>query len=915
MNLNFDAVRREVFRSAQKLVAERIFGDMPSVDTGISCEFPPSLSGYLPYRSFDEVRQLYVQDATVGLVLELIPLLGVTDAQHALLAQVFNDALPDGAHVQIINYASPRTGHIVDSWARSRSAGGEIFEELARHRRQHLMNGIWTSFSKSAPFSMRDYRVILAIEVRGDVSGPAGDALAELREVIKGTLASMGGAAFTLMPDQLLSFCAAVLNPTSSTVYDSIPYDREDWLNQQIVRRDTTVTQYRDRLVATTAYAGDGYDQDLLPKGSRRERWEFRAFSPVRYPENASQAVVARLIGDFFNNQLQNIGSNLTVLYFSPMTLDESKTTVEMKTMRTSQQASSPTAKFFPAIQRAADDWTAANQAVSMGAKLCHMGMFAISITPLQDADRAERQLRAVWGGAGFELSRSDVLHLQTLLAALPLTMGDGLADDYKAHKRLRRMPTSCMAMLAPFQGEFRGFQRPDMLFLGRRGQPFFFSPFSNEEEGMGGGNHNVSVIGASGSGKSVLMQEMAGGLRGRGADVIVLDDGYSFRNTCKIQGGQFIEFNLSSDLNINPFSLVDYQEADLDEEYRSESINALKYTVLQMAKGDDLYLKEELGMIERAVVEVFETKRAEGGIEDVALYLEAHFGDPGRAMAIAMEPYRLRGSYGKLYNGQANLEISSPFTVFELSPLESKKDLRAVVILSLLMVIRQRMKHGGRARKKALFIDEAWQLLGDGAAGPFIEGFARRCRKEGGALITGTQSLEDYQRTAGGRACIQNSEWNIILKLKPESVDAFANEGILRASEAELELIRSLFTSQGEYSEAYIRGAGTKFIGRLVLDPYSLALYSTKPEVLDAIERLVSAGYSAKEAVRSVAFKVPIETHWSKAQIRQAELLMGDGELKPFIERYGAMSSRERRIFAHRLFGELEGNDAQASL
>ena len=331
------------------------------------------------------------------------------------------------------------------------------------------------------------------------------------------------------------------------------------------------------------------------------------------------------------------------------------------------------------------------------------------------------------------------------------------------------------------------------------------------------------------------------------------------------------------------------------------------------MAKGEDNYQKEELGMIESAVIEIFDSKGVDGNIEDVAVYLEAHFGESGRSMAIAMAPYRLRGSYGKLYNGRANLEIANPFTVFELSPLETKRDLRAVVILSLLMVIRQRMKQGGRARKKALFIDEAWQLLGDGAAGPFIEGFARRCRKEGGALITGTQSLEDYQRTAGGRACIQNSEWNIILKLKPESVDAFASEGILRASDAELELIRSLFTSQGEYSEAYIRGAGTKFIGRLVLDPYSLALYSTKPEVLDAIERLMAAGFSAKEAVRSIAFKETVATTWTREQIAQAELLMGDGELKPFIQRYCAMSSRDRRIFARRLFGEMEGSYAAA--
>src|SRR3546814_4504270 len=55
------------------------------------------------------------------------------------------------------------------------------------------------------------------------------------------------------------------------------------------------------------------------------------------------------------------------------------------------------------------------------------------------------------------------------------------------------------------------------------RSQPFFWSPFENSA-----GNHNVAVFGKSGSGKSVVLQEITSALVGAGAKVIVIDDGRS---------------------------------------------------------------------------------------------------------------------------------------------------------------------------------------------------------------------------------------------------------------------------------------------------------------------------------------------------------------------------------------------------
>ena len=70
-----------------------------------------------------------------------------------------------------------------------------------------------------------------------------------------------------------------------------------------------------------------------------------------------------------------------------------------------------------------------------------------------------------------------------------------------------------------------------------------------------------MAVVGKSGSGKSVFMQEMLLSLLGTGGKVWVIDVGRWFEKTCKLLGGNFIEFTQEKSLCINPFTFI----GDLD--------------------------------------------------------------------------------------------------------------------------------------------------------------------------------------------------------------------------------------------------------------------------------------------------------------------------------------------------------------
>ena len=105
---------------------------------------------------------------------------------------------------------------------------------------------------------------------------------------------------------------------------------------------------------------------------------------------------------------------------------------------------------------------------------------------------------------------------------------------------------------LAPLLAEWKGTPNPVLLFGGRRGQLMTLDLFDNDQ-----GNYNAAVIGTSGSGKSVLLNEIAWSYRAIGAKVWMLDLGRSFEKLCRVCDGQMIEFRASATINVNPFSAV----------------------------------------------------------------------------------------------------------------------------------------------------------------------------------------------------------------------------------------------------------------------------------------------------------------------------------------------------------------------
>jgi len=840
-------------------IASAIMGDRAEPELARPALGLDMLSSFLPWRVFDDQQRIFVNRQSSGFVLEVPPLVGADDRTGDILAQFLQEGMPKGTCLQILSWCGPRVAPRIGAWYVPRYEAAPFYRHMARYRIDHLLGGVWKSLSKDGPFFVREFRVVISVSIP-DSAGVLREELVSVREGLSAVLRSIGIEVKDLDPVQLIALVDDLTSPTTSSEDEAGAYNEMDPISEQAVRRDIELHVEEDRLrLRTERYRPVGEDADGVSEIGEvfPDHFDIRHFSVRNYPTRWAPWECARLIGDLFTDKLRLPCPTATYLCLIYPDEEAASAKAGMKVLRTTSLSDSRSARYLPSIHEQASEWKHVQDQLKEGRKLVRVFYGLTTYSPDGDGDVNERTLKSIYRSAGFDLVDERFLQIQGILAPLPLTLGDGLGADMERLKRFRTMLSSNAANFAPMQGEYLGGEIPHLCLVGRRGQPFFWSPFEN-----GAGNHNVTIMGKSGSGKSVLLQELCAALVGAKAKVVVIDDGRSFMNSARLQGGRFIEFTMASGFCLNPFSMIDGERAREEEDYLMDCMAMLKAIIGQMSRFIDRLNDTERGLIDHAVNVVWTAARTEGSIDLVARALAEHEHPAARDLAIALSPFCTGGTYGSFFNGQATLALDADFTVFELSDLSSREELRSVVLTAIMFMTTQMMTKVPRSIPKMLLIDEAWQLLRGGSMSEFVETYAGTCRKYGGSLVTATQSLNDFYKSEGAKAALENSDWTLILQQKPETIADFKRLFFFNETAATETMIRSLKRNGTEYSEVFIKGPDMQALGRLVLDPWSAKVFSSSPKDFAAIERMEQAGMSIEEAITRLAFPPEEDFH-----------------------------------------------------
>jgi conjugal transfer ATP-binding protein TraC len=813
------------------------------------------LADWLPYSGWLPEERLFLLERppdarggtsdpveAVGFVLAITPQTGADDRMTGVLKSIFN-GLPTDTSLQFHLFGSPDIHDFLDRYQDLRSAGGAdahgVYVESARRRVAHLARAAVRPPFPGMPWLARDIRAALSVTLpaNGMADRDAIDNARTLRDALATVLKSGYLHAGEWGPDELLDWCAQVLNPNRLLKGEAqrLNYDDGRLLRDQIIALDTLTRMRRDGLVF----------------GSPADSAECvaRCFSVRNYPRQAHLAAMGALIGDFLQGSQAYSCPFLITLGIRIPDYESTRSFATLKSARATQAAQSRMAAFMPDWQDNKLDWDTAMAAFSGAGSLVHLYHQLTLFSQPRQAAKDELAARGVWRGLGFDLQEDSFLHLQSLFLGLPMAYTRSLQQEAKRAGR-DSLKTSANAIhLAPLIAEWEGLGEPVIALFGRRGQAMGLDLFANPS-----GNYNACVVGTSGSGKSVFMNELAQGYLGIGAKVWVIDAGHSYENLCKQLGGQYIQFTPDACLSLNPFSLV----MDLDED-----MEMLKPVIAQMISPNEPLPQYELSQLDIALRQVWYHARGEGRLPtltELAEHLKtACKDDEGkcdvrvRNLGIQLFPYTQDGAHGRWFEGAANIRFDTDLVVLELDELEAKKDLQSVVLLLLMYLITNEIYLNREdGRRKLVIVDEAWSLM-NGTSGGFIESGYRRARKYNGAFVTGTQGVDDYYRNEAATAALNNADWMFMLRQKPESVLALEKNSRLALSEGMRGMLNTLHTEAGAYSEVFVHCPVGHGIGRLVMDPYSLLLVSSKAEDFSAVREKTRAGMNVDEAIRAV--------------------------------------------------------------
>jgi type IV secretory pathway VirB4 component len=315
--------------------------------------------------------------------------------------------------------------------------------------------------------------------------------------------------------------------------------------------------------------------------------------------------------------------------------------------------------------------------------------------------------------------------------------------------------------------------------------------------------------------------------MRGVQNYIIAPIKGHEFIRACKKIGGEYIKIAPGSPHCINVMEIrhTITPEMDFIADMGGGNASILAGKIQQLMIFFSLLIpdmsNEEEQLLDEALIKTYR----EFGIthKNSSLYVDKEHTQMKRMPILGDLHKNLKGNAGthrlsvilsrfvtgsaQSFNRQTNVDLSNKYVVLDLSEL--KGNLLPVGMMIALDYVWDNIK-ADRIKKKAVFIDEIWQLVGASSnklAADFCLTIFKTIRGYGGAAIAATQDLSDFfglEDGKYGRAIINNSQNKIILNLEPD--EAKYVQDILKLTKTEINAV-----TRFERGEALICSSANK--------------------------------------------------------------------------------------------------------
>jgi len=851
------------------------------------------ISELLQYESYDEENNIFFNsDSSGGFCFEINPKVGYDPHIEKNLKLFFNDELPKQAFLQFLLVASHDISVPMAIWENGGDSGGEILKELRQHQRAFLKDKAINFQDAADGILARNYRSFVCYSAKLS-SAQETKSLLKFKQKLLNKLKAEKLAPVAVDADKLIGIAGEILQmqirPDIKGKYS--PYNN---LSEQVCRFGARIELSADQI--------DHVDSELVSK----------ILFPKKLPEEYSLAQMVNLLG----SDTRVIPARFVISYIVANTLGVDGALKLMnqgnRTLQASEQAYT---RHNNAIKKEAAEWrNVIDLHQAQGEIFLKESMQLMLTAPPDEIEIAEEVVKSLWNSQDWQLEVSHKTQLISLLSMLPLHQCS-IWKQLEHFKMTRNALSGEIAAKLPIQGEWKGGPKSGVLLIGRRGQLLNWNPYHRIG---GGGNFNICMMAPSGSGKSFFLQALAADMLKQDVQIFVMDIGSSFKTLCQAAGGELIGFDSRTKISLNPFAALsnsgakyvralELLESGMSKEdiCKQLKINPDNFNNLKRAgkssKGSDeedieilelidkdnnhticltkdsyLYAKalvsamcgvtnssEGQGLVERIIADAVVKYNEELDVTTLALFIKeeaAKDGNPDAAQLTRMYnsiyPYTTSGAHGRFFKAGSPATFKKPITVFELDAIKDDEPLLAVVLQVILMQITNQFLLGDRSKPFMLIVDEAWRILDYAAV--FLESFARTVRKYGGSLVVCTQDLSSFDNSKGDRkaqaAVHECCTWKLIGQQDEVGMATFYESENYKKYAGLIESVHK--HPENKYAEILISTNQTKVVGRLVTDPYSIAMYSTESDDFNYLENAEKQNIPLQDALRRLAIQ-----------------------------------------------------------
>jgi len=546
-------------------------------------------------------------------------------------------------------------------------------------------------------------------------------------------------------------------------------------------------------------------DFDLLKIGD----WYYRSLFVAGYPRFVSANWLEPLVS--FNHTLD------ISMYIYPTRSEEILENLKRKVgeMEATIQSDLKRGRVIePSVQVALEDALALQQELAKGSeRFFQFGLYVtIPAKTREDLDKTTKSVEATLGSLLIVTKKSILQMEEGLKTTLPMGKDRLLVT--------RNMDTTSLATTFPFttseltanEGILYGLnEHNDSLII--------FDRFTLE-------NANSVVFGKSGGGKSYMVKlEIMRSLM-FDTEVIVIDPENEYEALTHTLGGEYIRFRFGSATKLNPFDLALLGNDGSSQTELSQKVLSL-HGFFRVVMGK--LTPTEDALLDRALILTYKQKgitpdptthgKEPPLMEDLYKTLVGMEETLAKGLADRIEKF-VKGSLVGIFDQQTNIEIRNQLTVFSIRDLED--ELRPIAMYLILDFIWNKVRHN--KKRRLLIVDEAWYMMKYPDSAQFLYGIAKRARKYYLGLTTITQDVEDFMATEMGKAIIQNSSMQILLKQSTAAIETIAQ--VFYLSEGEKHLLLAADVGQGLFFAGPAHAAM-----RVIASPEEHEVATTKPQ------------------------------------------------------------------------------------